>query len=65
MKKIITIIKWLGVVTELSTYLSFLPESFQGWGIIAFAVVSALKDTLYKIGDKLDDGKLNKSLEVE
>lgn len=45
----------LGAVTEV------LPMEVGNWAVVAFVVVTALKDFLIKLGDVLDDGKDNQS----
>lgn len=54
--------KWLGIVTAvLSQITVFIPEGYGVWALIATGLASSLKDTIYKIGDQLDDGKQNES----
>lgn len=63
MKTIIVTVKWLGIGTAAaSQFAHMLPNEYGVWGLIAVGLASSLKDTLYKVGDQLDDGKQNKSI---
>ena len=65
MKTLIKIVKWLGLGVAFGGQLTmFIPADYSIWGVIAIGAASALKDTLYKIGDQLDNGKQDNSLEV-
>jgi hypothetical protein len=57
-------LKYLSLVGKIAGFVSALnviPFVDPKIGIIVFAASSLLKDTVNRIGDLLDDGKLNKS----
>ena len=59
---LIPLIKWSGVVVAAVAQFSiFLPADFVIHGVLVSTIASALKDTALKIGDRIDDGKPNKS----
>jgi hypothetical protein len=57
------VIKAASAVTGLATLpqVDMLPPKWAGYAAIAFAGASVLKDICNRIGDLLDDGKLNQS----
>ena len=60
------IIKVASAVAGLSALpqLALLPPEWMGYATAAFAIASVLKDICNRIGDLLDDGKLNQSFKV-
>lgn len=54
-------VKWLSVIAGLATLADALPPKYGAWAVAAFGVVSAIKDSLVKVGDLLDDGTANQS----
>ena len=60
--KIILVLTKVGSVgAGAASALGFLPPSVMTWAVIAFGVVSAVKDCLIHIGDILDNGKADDS----
>jgi hypothetical protein len=59
------VVRALSAVTALGTVAEVLPPKVGNWAIVAFVVVTALKDFLIKLGDVLDDGKSNQSFKPE
>lgn len=60
-------IKYLTYVGKLAGFvaaLDTLPFVDPKIGVVIFAAASILKDTVNRIGDLLDDGKLNQSFKV-
>ena len=59
---LIPLVKWSGVVVAAVAQFSiFLPSNFVIHGVLVSTIASALKDTALRIGDRIDDGKPNKS----
>lgn len=58
---LVPVIKWLSVLAGLASVAEALPPKVAGWAIAAFGIVSALKDSLVRVGDLLDDGVRNDS----
>ncbi len=50
-----------GKIAGLVSALNVIPFVDPAVGVIVFAAASILKDSVNRIGDLLDDGKLNKS----
>lgn len=53
--------KILGVLSGLAAQADVLPDKWAPIGVIVFGISSILKDTVNRIGDFLDDGKVNDS----
>lgn len=64
MKTITLLLKFLSVVTGLAAYANMIPEKYAGVAVLVFAIASTLKDLCAKIGDWMDDGKINGSFPV-
>ena len=56
-------VKALSVVTMAGSLpiVAMLPEKFLAYALLAFGVASLLKDFCNRLGDLLDDGKINQS----
>ncbi len=61
MKTVTTLLKILSVVTGLVSYQGMIPEKYLPIALFVFAIASTLKDLVAKIGDYLDDHKMNGS----
>lgn len=62
---IIPTVKWSGIIAaSAATFAGVLPIEWAFYGLLIGQVASATKDSLLRVGDKLDDGKLNKSFKV-
>ncbi len=61
MKTILLLLKFVSVLTGLSAYADLIPAKYLPIAVLVFAVASTIKDLLLKIGDWLDDKKLNNS----
>lgn len=71
MKK--TLLLWLAFLVKIASLITglaaipqlhLLPAEWMAYATIAFAAASILKDTANRIGDLLDDGKLNGSFKT-
>mgnify|MGYP000393808776 FL=1 len=60
------IVKAVSVITGLSALpqLALLPPEWMAYAGFAFAAASVIKDVCNRIGDLLDDGKLNQSFKA-
>ena len=61
---IVPVVKWLSIISGMASMAEMLPPKIAGYAVAAFAIVSALKDTLIKVGDMLDDGQRNDSFKA-
>lgn len=59
--KALKYLSYLGKLAGFIAALDTLPFIDPKLGIVIFAAASILKDTVNRIGDLLDDGKINKS----
>jgi hypothetical protein len=58
-------VKWAGVISSgAAAFSTMLPPEWAFYGLLISNVASASKDTLLRVGDKLDDGKINKSFKA-
>ena len=64
---------WLALVVKIASAvaglaafpeLHLLPPKYMAYAVLAFGAASILKDTANRIGDLLDDGKLNGSFKM-
>lgn len=64
---------WLALAVKLLSVISFagslpalalLPAQYMAYATLAFGVASVLKDTCNRLGDLLDDGKINQSFKT-
>lgn len=59
---LVPLVKWSGfVVAAIAQFSAFLPPEFLAYGLLISTGASAVKDTALKIGDQIDDGKINNS----
>lgn len=60
------VVKFTSLVTGLAAVpqLHLLPAEWMGYATLAFAGASILKDSANRIGDLLDDGKINQSFKT-
>ncbi len=60
------LVKIASLITGLAAFpqLQMLPPEWMAYATLAFAAASVLKDTANRIGDLLDDGKVNQSFKV-
>lgn len=56
-----TTVKVASIITGLAAYSHVIPERFAPVALIAFAIVSAIKDAAISAGDIADDGQRNNS----
>ena len=56
-----TVVKVASILTGLAAYAHMIPERFAPVAMIAFAIVSAIKDAATSAGDIADDGQRNNS----
>lgn len=61
MKTILLLTKILSVITGAAAYADAIPPKFAPIAVLVFALASTSKDALIKIGDWLDDRKINGS----
>ena len=61
MKTLSLIFKFLSVITGFAAYTNVIPLKYAAVAALVFAVASTLKDLVIKIGDWMDDHKLNGS----
>ena len=64
---------WLSLAVKLLSVISFagslpalalLPAQYMAYATLAFGIASVLKDTCNRLGDLLDDGKINQSFKT-
>lgn len=62
--KALKYLSYLGKLAGFVAALDSLPFVDPAFGVVIFAAASLLKDTVNRIGDLLDDGKMNQSFKV-
>ena len=55
------VVKSASIIAGLAAYVHVLPEKYGGLALLAFTIVSALKDAAMSAGDIADDGQRNDS----
>lgn len=55
------LLSWAGKIAGIITTIDLTPVN-QKWGPVIFFAASLLKDTVNRIADFLDDGKINNSV---
>lgn len=60
------VVKFTSIITGLSALpaLHFLPPEWMAYATVAFGVASVVKDASNRLGDLLDDGKINQSFKT-
>lgn len=61
MKTIVKIVKVLSLAAGGASFFDWLPDSVAPIAILVFATADTVKELLIKVGDYLDDGKINQS----